>query len=178
MRVRQLVAAFAAFLMVGITAAGASATEQQAPSSEYGVVDGRVFGPEDGYEVVTESYTVVPGGDPIEILFENAPPPGMITPFATWGTSYATSTETFQFIYNGKAKAAANVFNNQRIVKVCISFSHPGRTSPTVCSEASSASGRWVGGSEKTVRFVDNLSLNWPQTSFNIATTRINPSIL
>ena len=96
---------------------------------------------------------------------------------ATWGSSYATSTEYVQFFYKGLAKAAGNVYYNQRIIKVCISYSNPGNSSPTVCSSASSNGGSWTAGSERSVTFADNLSLNWPQTTFNVTTTRINPNV-
>lgn len=167
-----------ALLMLGPGAVGAAASESEdteSPSS--GVADGRTFGPEDGYSVTTESYPITPGDEPLEVLFGDSLPPETVSPFATWGSSYATSTEYAQFFYVGKARAAGNVFSGERIIKVCIWYSHPGRSSNTVCSSATSNGSTWSAGSEASVSFVDNFSVNWPQTTFHIQTTRINPNI-
>lgn len=165
-------------MMIGLGATGASAA--RGPSSEapaYGVVSGQLFGPEDGYEVTTETYPVYPGQEDLDVIYGDALPEGAITPLATWGTSYAKSTHPTIFTYKGYARAAGNVFNGQRIIKVCIWYSHPGRTGKTVCSSATSNGSGWTAGSEATVTFIDNLSINWPKTVFNISTTRINPNI-
>lgn len=178
----------ASLLFVSLGAPGASAADEpqskrpatsKKESATSGVVGGKKYGPKDGYEVTTESHPVVPGQDPLEVSWGGtpAPPSGEISPMAYWGSSYATSTETAYVFYTGRAKAAGNVYNNQRIVKVCISYSHTLRSSPTVCSSATSTGSSWYAGAEASVGFTDNLSDNWPQTSFNISTTRINPNV-
>lgn len=101
-----------------------------------------------------------------------------VDPNAVWGSSYAISTEIAYLWYNGTAKAAGNVYSNQRIIKVCIWYSQQGRAnSATVCSSAHSNGSSWSSGSEVSVGFMDNLSDNWPATVFNIQTTRINPNV-
>jgi len=147
----------AVLITTGVCVAGAPAAlaaDNKEPTSV--VVDGREFGPADGLTVTSETYGTLSGA-------------------GVWGTSYGTSKE-YVAVYRGKVKAAGNVYGGQRIIKVCMWYHHPGRTSSTVCSSASSNGSRWTAGSEKTLSFVDNLSDNWPTTSFEVRTTRINPN--
>lgn len=169
----------AALLMSSIGVAGASAADAiglEDPTSQTVVVNGQEYGPEDGVEVVTESFAVTPGGGPVGSFYGGSP--GGISTFDVWGSSYATSAEIAYLYYQGKAKAGGNVFNGQRIIDVCIWYTRVGvNPSATVCSSASYNGYSWVAGSEKTVGFWDNLSVNWPSSVFNIRTTRINPQI-
>lgn len=138
--------------------------------------------PLSGETVTTHSeFTTHPtgaGGGEMRLEFRDPPPRGVESTQATWGSSYATSKEVAQFIYVGRAKAGANIYQGERIISVCIRYSHPGRSSGTVCSNASSGSGRWVAGDEEVLRFVDNLSLNWPQTKFHVSLGKIPTNML
>lgn len=176
--VRTLTSAAAAtfLLVVGLGAPSAAAANAEVDDEQdHGVVDGQEYGPEEGYNVTTETYDLEPGEDPLDVIYGD--PELGISPLAEWGNSYARSTETAQFIYTGRAMAAGNVYNGERIIQVCVWYSHPGRSSDTVCSTATQAGTTWTPGSEAVVRFADNLSINWPQTEFNIETTRIHPDI-
>lgn len=170
----------AILMMVGIVATSGSAAAAEAgsesPSPE--VVDEQEYGPEDGLEVTTETFELVPGEGPVGVEYGETPPaPGEIAPLATWGASYAKSTEYAQLLYVGKAKAAANVYSGKRIIAVCIQYVQAGRSSSKVCSRATSSGSSWSAGAEKSVSFVDNLSDNWPRTVFTITTSRIDPQI-
>ncbi len=125
---------------------------------------------------VTDDYQIElnPGGSPINVSWQDAPSRLR----TAWGASYANSTETIQFFYVGKALAAGNVFQNQRIVQVCIWYTRGTQwVSLRVCSTASSDAGYWVAGPEVMTSAIDSLDWNAPKTIFNIETTRISPSI-
>lgn len=124
---------------------------------------------------VTENYQLNGDGDAGATY--DAPPPKGAQPNATWGASYAISTEQFQLYYDGKAKAAANVYQGKRIVDVCFWWTQDKRTSPTKCSAATGKGKNWVAGPEVKDRFNDTLDPGAPQTVFHIATTRIDPSL-
>lgn len=196
MRVHNKAAAVVAIAvaMMGLAATGASAASSAdsgplgstgvtpaatadpgSPTS--GVVGGREFGPEDGYQVTTESY---PAGDgPVDVYFGSAPSGTGITPMDTWGTSYAISDEDFQLHYHGKAKAAGNVYDGLRIIEVCIWYTRaPSSHSDTVCSDADSNGAVWTAGAEQHVTYWDSLNPSAPNTIFNIQTTRINPNVV
>ena len=128
----------------------------------------------DRCEVTIATYNFLPGADPIEIIFHDDQPGG-IAPLATWGTSYAESSESAQLVHQGKAKAVGNVHQGKRIVKFW--YSRPRRSSPTVRSVATSTGSSWNPVGEKTVTFVDYLSINWPQTVFNVQTKRISLNV-
>lgn len=176
---RKVTTTVTALVMISLGTAGASAAAApnlQDTDPQTVVVSGQEFGPEDGVEVITESYDVNPGEGPVGSIYEAAPTG--ISPLATWGSSYAISKETAQLYYKGRAKAAANVYSGKRIIKVCIWYSQGSvYVSGTVCSSASFTGSSWKVGSEKSVGQWDNLSVNWPQTTFRIQTTRINPSV-
>lgn len=168
-------AVVAAMMLTGLGANVASAAgEANSESPATVVVDGREFGPEEGLRVTTETYKVTPGDGSVERYYPTTPTEGSVSPQATWGSSYAISNEYVSY-YRGRAKAAGNVYYGERIIRVCVWYSNPGRSSDTVCSNASSSGGQWHAGSEATVQFIDNLSVNWPDTNFNIRTTRIDP---
>jgi hypothetical protein len=142
------------------------------------VIDGREYGPKDGLKVDTYQCEIEPGSGTVGIEFRDAPQgPGSVTPQATWGSSYAISTEWWsQLGYDGKAKAAANIFNNKRIIQVCMWYTRGGAAvSGTVCSNAASTGGSWLSGPEKTMSVWDSLNSRDPPTVFNFSTVRINP---
>ena len=104
--------------------------------------------------------------------------PGSITPQIAWGASYAISTEWWsQLGYDGKARAAANLFNGKLIVQVCMWYTRAGEgvVSATVCSTANWLAGAWSGGPEATMSVWDSLNPIAPPTVFNISTVRVNP---
>ncbi|ROR96082.1 hypothetical protein EDD28_0656 [Salana multivorans] len=179
MYARTIATTLATTVLLGLGASAAQA-HSYASVAEHGPSapgNGTELDPDEVATVVTETYDVMPGGGTVGSVYETDPPSGP-TPFATWGSSYAISTETAWLYYKGRAKAAGNVFQGQRIVKVCIWYSQGSQNiSGTVCSSASSNGGSWIAGAEKSVSAWDNLSVNWPQTRFNIETTRINPNI-
>lgn len=174
-RIPRVLSAIAAIplMTIGVLGLGAtSAVADEPDTPETVVVNGTTYGPEDGVEVTVDSFQLTPGGDPVGIQLGS--------PYTrdVWGSSYAISKEIAYAWYRGTAKAAANVYNGQRIIKVCIWYSQPGRAnSPTVCSSASSNGTSWSPGGEVAVTFADNLSDNWPSSVFNIQTTRIDPRI-
>lgn len=138
---------------------------------------GRTFGPEDGVVVETQQVELRPGGEPVVVEWPSGS--GLITPQATWGSSYATSTETAQLYYTGRAKAAANVYSGKRIVSVCFWYSRGGtRLIPNQCSNARTSGSRWVAGPEVSKGVWDTLDPDAPRTIFNISTMRIGPGVL
>ena len=143
------------------------------------VIDGREYGPRDGLRVDTWQFEIEPGAGPVGKVFEGTSNrPGLVTPMATWGSSYAISTETLQLYYSGKAKAAANVYNGKRIIQVCIWYTRGGAMkSAKVCSNATSSGTYWSSGSEVRTGAWDSLNPWAPPTIFNISTVRINPLI-
>lgn len=180
MKVRRGIAVLGIFAALGLPFAASPAfASDESAESETVVVNGREFGPEDGVTVTEETFVIEPGsGETVGEQWATTPAPGTVSPMAAWGASYATSTEIAQLAYLGKAKAAANVYNGQRIIKVCFSYWW-GQSNRTgwQCSSASSNGSQWTAGAEKSYTFWDNLSINWPQTVFHIQTTRINPQI-
>lgn len=126
----------------------------------------------DGYEVDSYDIELTPGGGTVGLRWGDRSR-------ATWGSSYATSTEIAYLYYQGKARAAGNVFDGKRIVQVCIWYSRNGvNLTSTVCSNASSASGAWTSGPEVSVGAWDTLVWDAPKTIFKIQTVRINPSVI
>ncbi len=80
--------------------------------------------------------------------------------------------------YEGRAKAAGNVYLNQRIVQVCIWYTRDSQVvSGTVCSNAKGGTNTWSAGSEVVTGAWDSLGLYDPRTLFNISTVRIAPNI-
>ena len=97
---------------------------------------------------------------------------------ATWGTSYATSTETAQLYYTGKAKAAGNIYGGKRIIQVCFWYTR-GTTwvSSKYCSNAvpNGLGTSWLPGPEVSHGVWDSLNPVAPKTVFNISRVLINP---
>jgi len=86
---------------------------------DYLIIDGQVYGPEDGVETTTGSFEIGNDGQPVGIILgddsieDSAPDDedeNLIVPFASWGASYAKSTEYLQYWYKGVGKAAANIY--------------------------------------------------------------------
>lgn len=126
----------------------------------------------DGYEVDNYELELTPGGGTVGLRWGDRTR-------ATWGASYATSTEIAYLYYQGKARAAGNVFDGKRIVQVCIWYSRNSvNLTSVVCSNASSASGVWTSGPEVSVGAWDTLVWDAPKTIFNIQIARISPSVI
>lgn len=174
---------------VAILSVGAGATPAFANSpSGYGsvgtqdhpktvVIDGTEYGPWDGLVVDARQFEIEPGAGPVGVVFDDrGSGRDSITLQAVWGSSYAISTETLQFFYDGKAKAAANVFDGKRIIQVCIWYTRGLEVvSAKVCSTANFLAGAWNPGPEVRVSTTDSLDPNAPVTTFRISTIRINP---
>jgi len=146
------------------------------------VIDGREYGPKDGLKVDTFQFEIEPGSGPVGVVFEDTSNgPGSITPQIAWGASYAISTEWWsQLGYDGKAKAAANVFSGLRIIQVCYWYTRAGEgiVSATFCSNADSSTGVWRPGPEVTSAVWDSLNPIAPPTIFHVSTVRIDPGII
>lgn len=144
------------------------------------VIDGREYGPKDGLKIDTFQIEIEPGSGTVGVVFEDTSnTPGSVTPQIAWGSSYAISTETFQIRYDGKAKAAANIFNGKRIIQVCIWYTRDNvQKGDKVCSNAASTGASWLSGPEVTTWCWDDLSWLVPPTIFNISTVRIDPALL
>lgn len=177
-KARTLIGAVAALLLAGSGAAAAHADSGEASTTTSGtvIVNGHEFGPEDGAEVTVESYEMVPGQGPIGTEYPTTPPPGEISTNLVWGSSYAYAEEFGYVDYRGTGKAAANVYEGQRIVSVCFYWTRTdGYRSATTCSNAS-FDGGWNAGPEVIGWGQDTLVSDAPPTIFNIETTRIDPS--
>ncbi|RPF27778.1 hypothetical protein EDD32_2276 [Georgenia muralis] len=169
----------ALLLVVGVSgayASGATGDEGLAPKTE--VIGGREYGSEDGLVVDVEQFAIVPGGDPVGRYFGTTVSPGQITPMVQWGTSYAISTEVVQLRYDGKARAAGNIYSGLRIINVCFWYSRGGtNVSSEKCSSARLSGTTWSAGPEVTHSVWDSLNPGAEQTVFNIRTTRIDPGV-
>ena len=156
----------------------ANATDgERGPSSA--VIDGREYGPRDGLKTDTITIEMEPGSDPVWIVWDGTPRrPGGLTPQVSWGYSYAYSTEAWELYYTGHALAAGNVYQNERIIQVCISYTRGGSVvGPEVCSNATRNGSSWASGPDVETNAWDTLDPFAPPTEFNIRTTRINPNI-
>lgn len=170
-------------LTVSVSSVG-SANEEAAASSyrvsnpSRAVVNGQLLSANDGLEVVTESYDVDASHGEVGVVYSPDLESGAIPALARWGSSYAISKEIAQLRYKGRAKAAGNVVNKKRIVKVCIWYTRAGKVlTKKACSSANSNGGKWGAGKEATVSVNDTLNPRAPKTKFNIQTTRINPKV-
>lgn len=176
-KIRKGIVSLAALTLVfsGISTAATAVAEVP---GETIVIDGRTYGPEDGLETVVEQHEVTPGGAPIDVFYISGSGAGEIAPYAVWGSSYATSTETAQLKYTGKAKAGGNVYSGKRIIQVCIWYTRGGaQVGSKVCSNATPPGAAWKAGPEKTVSVLDSLNPVAPKTIFNISTSRIAPNL-
>lgn len=142
------------------------------------VIDGREYGPKDGLTVDTLQFEIERGSGPVGVVFEDtSSKPGSVTPQDTWGSSYAISTETLLIRFDGKAKAAANIYGGKRIIQVCIWYTRDGvQKGDKVCSNATSNGSSWLSGPEVTTWCWDDLGDI--HTIFKIFTVRIDPGIL
>ena len=167
-----------AVLALGLMGVSGAAPDDQVDNQSTQSVSALVVGANGEYidepsvQIDLYQFEQIPGGNPISLVWAGRARD-------SWGTSYAYSSESFQFFYTGKAKAAGNVYQNLRIVQVCIWYSRgSSKVSATACSIASSNTGAWLPGSEVSVSVTDTLNPFAPQTIFNIQTTRISPLVL
>lgn len=180
---RVVICVATVFAMVGATPVFAdspsgSDSENARTHPKTVVIDGREYGPKDGLQVDTFQFEIEPGSGSVGIVFEDrSNKPGSIIPQITWGASYAISTEWWsQLGYDGKARAAANIYSGKRIVQVCMWYTRGGAAvSGTVCSTANYLAGTWSAGPEATISVWDSLDPFAPPTIFNVSTVRINP---
>lgn len=143
------------------------------PSDDTITIDGQEYGTEDGLRIVEISNDVSHGKGTVgESFTESAS--GSVSPMTTWGTSYAYSVEAgSQVFYKGYAKAAGNVYEGERIAKVCMWYTQGSRTSSQVCASAKFVSGSWQASSEVETSFRDTLDSDAPQTVFHYKTYRV-----
>ncbi len=177
---RFFVSAFAVVMVLGATPVMAASPTDAAASAKTDtvVIDGREYGPKDGLVVDVGRVELTRGGG--DVVFDwpetGTKHGGGVTPQYTWGSSYAISSETLEIRFDGKAKAGANVFNNVRIIQVCIWYERAGaQQGDKVCSNATSNGMRWYPGPEKTTWCWDDLSSN--HTIFNYSRVLINPKV-
>lgn len=88
---------------------GAASAQQVAVKTHSTSENGAPF-----VEVEHLQFEITPGSGPVGVSYSSDCPdsPGVRT---VWGSSYAISTELLQLQYQGKAKAAANVYQGKRI---------------------------------------------------------------
>ena len=165
---------FVGGVLVATLFAGVSAPVAATEESDDGtiVVNGVQYGPEDGLVQDEFQFVIEPGGGPVGMDFSSG-----IMPMATWGTSYAISTETLQLHYESKTLAAGNVYQGKRIIQVCSWYTRGGeKVSSKKCSGARNmGDNRWVAGVKVTDGVWDSLDPFAPKTIFNFETSRINP---
>lgn len=176
---RFFVSAFAVVMVLGATPVRAASPSDAAASAkgETVVIDGREYGPKDGLVVDVHQVELTRGGG--DVVFdwpETGTKHGGVTPQIAWGSSYAISTETLEVRFDAKAKAGANVFNNVRIIQVCVWYTRANvQKGDKVCSNATSDGLRWYPGPEKTTWCWDDLSAD--HTIFNWSRVLINPKV-
>lgn len=145
------------------------------------VIGGREYGPKDGLRIDTLQFELEPGSGTVGVVFDDTSNGvGSVSPMATWGSSYAISSEWWsQLGYDGKAKAAANVYSGLRIIQVCIWYTRAGEgiVGPKICSYAGGTCSYWAPGPEVRESVWDSLDPFAPPTVFNIQTARILPQI-
>lgn len=171
----------ALFVVVGATPAlaGSPSGSGKGSSTDKLVIGGREFGPQDGLEVDVKNVPIKRGSGDLVFDFQDKVKHGTVTPQMTWGSSYAISTETAQIRYDGKAKAAANVYVDKRIIQVCTWYTRDGvQKGDKVCSNATSDGFRWYAGTEKTTWCWDDVNPFAPKTLFNFSLARINPNVV
>ena len=173
MSIRKILTAAGAALLLTTLGATAAHADDSNPSGDTIVVSGQELGAADGLNVVTQSFPVASGGE-VGATFASTPPQGASTQ-EVWGSSYAFSNEVHYTSYIGYGKAGANVYNGERIVRVCFWWTQAERTSATTCADATFSGGSWYASDEVTSTFDDSLDTYAPQTIFNIQTSRIDP---
>lgn len=174
MRTTLAAVSIAAMVFVGLGTTSAYAGDSGASTDSNTVtISGQTLGPKEGLSVVTESFVITPGGGTVGATY-TTPPEGMSTQ-DVWGSSYAYSQEVAYVSYVGRGKAAANVYNGLRIVKVCFWWTQDTRTSQTYCASATFSNGQWFASPEVTGSFTDSLDSGAPSTVFHIQTSRIDP---
>ncbi len=155
---------------------GCRASDTTAPKTI--VINGQEYGARDGLRVDSYECAIRPGSGPVGATFGSDQPSGhgSVPPMIVWGASYAISTEWgSQLGYDGKARAAANISNGQRIIQVCMWYErNNSKVSGVYCSTAVSMGGSWISGNEATMSCWDSL-LPWEVTVFHWSRVLINP---
>lgn len=167
----------AGMIVLAMCATGAQASPvEPTPADDTFVINGQEYGPEDGVTITEESFEITPGQGTVGRIFTTPVAPGTIQPLAAWGASYATSTETAQLKYTGRAKAAGNVYGSKRIVGVCFHYSRGGKAvNSEKCSSATYVSGSWRAGSEVSDSVWDSLNPIASKTVFNMRLVQVAP---
>jgi|GEM_PF-2991433 len=131
---------------------------------------------EDGTTIVTESFDIGTDGQPVGASYGETTTEGSTTPLALGDSSYAHSTEHIQYVYKGVGRATANVYQGQRITRVCFWWSRGGTpVTGQTCSNASKHENTWHPGPEVMAGTYDRQEPYVRVTTFNIKTTRIAP---
>ena len=166
--------------VVRVARVGSCVANSVPSSRDTVVIDGREYSSRDGLQVDGWECELRPDAGPVGLVFDSDQRrQRSVTPLATWGSSYAISTEIVQLYFSGKARAAANVYNGKRIIQVCIWYTRGGEMkSPKVCSTATSSGTFWSPGPEVTTGAWDSLNPWAPPTIFNISTVRIDPRVV
>jgi hypothetical protein len=105
----------------------------------------------------------------------------MVVPLVEFGSSYARSTETAYLFYTGRAKAAANVYQSRRIIRVTIQYNrlrYAGGPDEVVGAPRSSfatcPNSFYAPGPEVTTTATDSFGLSDPPTRFIYSTGRVS----
>jgi len=166
-------------LVASATTSNAATSSPTPPVGDFGsgtiVVGGQVLGPEQGLEVVEETYVETPG--PAAVGFNPPAPKGTVSPMWVEGSSYAYSVEHFQLFYTGYGRAGGNISNGKRIVRVCFWWTQGTRNSGQYCSDAAFSGGYYSPGAEAMGSFDDSLDTYAPTTYFHMTAYRIDPSL-
>ncbi len=128
-------------------------------------IDGRTYGPEDGLVIET-------GEVPAHSLTR-------ATTTFTKGTSYVSNTETLQLKYTGRARAMANIYNDQRVIAAKFRYTRDGvDLTGWVTSNAKAGQPcSWQAGPEVSKSVNDSLNPNAPKTKFNYSFTLIGRGV-
>lgn len=168
--------------MVGLTipagSAEASSDAVSVMAEPHVTVGGRTYGPAEGLEVQSGEIELTGTGNGA-VAASQLEAATLAGKTYTWGSSYASTTERVQLRYTGRAFAAANVYGGKRIIQVCFKYRRDGRdVSPRKCSQASSATGKWVSGRVASYSIWDTLDPFAAKTTFSYSTSRIDPRVL
>lgn len=125
----------------------------------------------------TGTYVLTPGEGGAGATWPTTPPPGEVTTNIVWGSSYSISSERVQFIYTGSTWAAANIYNNRRIIQTCFWYTQDQRRSATTCSNADSSTRVWRPGPVNRASFQDTLNPVAPQTQFHFSKYDVDPAV-
>jgi hypothetical protein len=144
------------------------------------MINGRTFGPKDGLTIETGEIALSGGAAPARTAAQLGTSDALFGASTTsWGSSYASTSESAQLRYTGKAYAAANIYSSKRIIDVCFQYKRAGKDlTGWVCSSADSSSGKWVPGKVASKSIWDTLNPTAPKTTFYYRKTMINPNVV